>query len=402
MKKLAIAVGLSLASASFITSAQETPPYENWVGGFVNYYDADSEKPEPVGGLDKGRGFGGELGFRFDPSWAVRFELGRLLIDKDDNNRSALADDGTQLGVDAMYFLEDDVAYLFGGLREQSIRDSYRMASLGVGKHWETNSNWRVITELATYYDFGQGYNEFSAKLGLAYIFGQTSAPIAQPDTDGDGVYDAVDRCPNSAPGTEVDATGCSIDLDGDGVPNAQDQCPTTPSGVKVDATGCEITAVAQKDSDNDGVYDADDKCPGTPSTDKVDASGCSILEEKEVSVALDILFPNNSSVISNPDSQKIEAFVDFMRRYGNTTAVVEGHTSAVGEAAYNQFLSEKRAQSVRSLLINEYGIDGSRLKAVGFGESRLKRTDNTREAHRLNRRIEVVVSTKVETKVKR
>ncbi|MFC3122317.1 OmpA family protein [Agaribacter flavus] len=399
MKKLAIAVGLSLASASMLTSAQDTPPYENWVGGFINYYNADSEKPEPVGGLDDGRGFGGELGFRFDPAWAVRFELGRLLIDKDDNNPSALADDGTQIGVDAMYFLKDDVAYLFGGLREQSIRDSYRMASLGVGKHWKTNSNWRVITELATYYDFGQGYNEYSAKLGLAYVFGQSSAPSTRPDTDGDGVYDAIDRCPNSAPGTEIDATGCSIDLDGDGVPNNQDQCPTTPAGVKVDESGCEIVL---KDSDGDGVYDDKDRCANTPTSDKVDAVGCSILEEEEVSVSLDILFPNNSSVISNPDSDKIEAFVAFMKRYPNTEAVIEGHTSTVGEAAYNQFLSEKRAQSVRSLLINEYGIDSSRLSAVGYGESRLKFTENTAEAHRLNRRIEVVVSTMIEKKVQR
>ncbi|MGQ8365563.1 OmpA family protein [Glaciecola sp. 1036] len=397
MKKLALLAGISLTAVSTAIMAQEAPPYESWIGGFASYYNADDEKHEPVGGLDDGKGFGAELGFRFDPSWAVRFELGRVLIDKDNNNPLALADDGTMIGADMMYFLEDDVAYLFGGVREQSLRDDYRMAAAGVGKHWAVSEDWRVITELATYYDFGQGYNEYSAKLGLAYIFGQNKAPAAQPDTDGDGVYDAVDRCPTTPPGTQVDATGCNIDLDGDGVFNSVDQCPTTPAGVEVDAVGC-----ALKDSDGDGVLDKDDKCPDTPVADKVDEDGCSILQESEVAIELDILFPNNSSVISNPDSQKIEEFVAFMERFPNTDAVIEGHTSAVGDAAYNQMLSEKRANAVRSFLINEHGIDAKRLRAVGYGETKLKYTENTAEAHRLNRRIEAKVSTTIQTKVTR
>ncbi|MDT0596185.1 OmpA family protein [Glaciecola petra] len=429
MKKLTLLTAALLSASVFVTNAQEAPPYENWVGGFVQYYSADASKIEPIGGLDDGEGFGAELGFRFDPSWAVRFEIGRVLIDSDPDNRGALADDGTQLGADVMYFLENDAAYLFGGLREQSISESYRMASLGIGKHWEIDENFRLISEVATYYDFGQAHNEFSVKLGLAYIFGKNDQPAPRPDTDGDGVYDAVDRCPTTPAGTTVDATGCNVDLDGDGVLNAQDMCPTTPSGVEVDVNGCEI-----KDSDNDGVLDEDDSCPntaagvqvnakgcavdldtdndgvldskdsclGTPMTDKVDASGCSIFEQKEVSVALDILFDNNSSVVNNPDSAQINEFVAFMQRYPNTSAVIEGHTSSLGQAEYNQFLSEKRAKSVRAVLIDTYGIDADRLTAVGYGETRLKDTSNTREAHRINRRIEVSVTATVETKATR
>jgi OOP family OmpA-OmpF porin len=125
-------------------------------------------------------------------------------------------------------------------------------------------------------------------------------------------------------------------------------------------------------------------------------------LVEKEVSIALDVLFANNSSQIENPESAKILEFVEFMQRYGNTNAVVEGHTSSVGRAEYNQFLSQKRADSVRQMLITKYGIAAERLTAVGYGETQLKDSANTAEAHRVNRRIEVKVSAKVKTKATR
>ncbi|MGK0372069.1 MAG: OOP family OmpA-OmpF porin [Glaciecola sp.] len=408
MKKLTLCVAAALTVAMSTVQAQETkdaPPYDSWVGGFVQYYGADITKIEPIGGLGDGFGVGGEVGFRFDPSWGVRFELGRVSLDNDSDDPRATDQDGIQLGGDMMYFLENDAAYFFGGLRSQSLDSAnYGLAAMGVGKHWEMSDTMRIITEVAAYHDFGQGHREYSAKLGLAYIFGATKV-VSNPDTDGDGVYDAVDRCPATPVGQQVDATGCNIDMDGDGVLNAQDQCPNTPAGSVVDAKGCEINVkgcAVNLDTDNDGVLDSVDNCLGTPATDKVDATGCSVFEQKEVSVALDMLFGNNSSIITNPDSARIQEFVAFMARFPNTQAVIEGHSSATGNADYNQMLSEKRAKSVRTLLINEYELDGSRLEAIGYGVTRLKDTANTAEAHRINRRIEVKVTALVESKVTR
>lgn len=413
------AIALALASQSTIVTAQDAPDYESWVGGFVQYYDADADKPEPLSYLGDGHTFGVEAGFRFDPQWAVRFELSRIFLDMEGPNRPGFGDDGTMLGADVMYFLENDAAYVFGGLRNQSIEDNYRMATVGLGKHWNIADNWRLITEAATYYDFGQKHREFSAKIGLAYIFGANSGSSQQADFDNDGVYDAIDRCPTTAAGVQVDATGCNIDLDGDGVLNSQDQCPTTPAGAAVKANGCAIKdadadgvmdsidacpntpagtqvnakgCAADLDLDNDGVLDSQDKCLNTPMSDKVDADGCSVLVEKEVSVELSVLFANNSSIVENPDAANITEFVDFMKRFGNTTAVIEGHSSSVGNAEYNQFLSQKRADSVRTLLIDTYDLDADRLEAIGYGESQLKDTSETAEAHRINRRIEVRV----------
>ncbi len=88
-------------------------------------------------------------------------------------------------------------------------------------------------------------------------------------DSDGDGVADGLDKCPNTPKGAKVDSKGCPIDSDGDGVADGLDKCPGTPKGVKVGADGCPV------DSDKDGVFDGTDQCPDTPAGAKVDAKGC-------------------------------------------------------------------------------------------------------------------------------
>ena len=88
-------------------------------------------------------------------------------------------------------------------------------------------------------------------------------------DSDGDGVPDAHDKCPNTPHGAKVDEKGCPKDADGDGVADGIDKCPNTPKGVKVDPDGCPM------DSDKDGVFDGPDQCPDTPKGAKVDAKGC-------------------------------------------------------------------------------------------------------------------------------
>jgi hypothetical protein len=88
-------------------------------------------------------------------------------------------------------------------------------------------------------------------------------------DSDQDGVLDGLDKCPGTPAGAKVDAVGCPIDSDKDGVPDGLDQCPDTPAGAAVNSFGCPI------DSDGDGVPDGIDKCPDTPHGATVDATGC-------------------------------------------------------------------------------------------------------------------------------
>nr|AIF12945.1 OmpA-OmpF porin, OOP family protein (TC.OOP) [uncultured marine group II/III euryarchaeote KM3_57_F04] len=102
-----------------------------------------------------------------------------------------------------------------------------------------------------------------------------------QEDTDGDGVFDADDICPDTPPATDVDSSGCPVipetppDADGDSVPDADDSCPDTVRGAEVDAVGC---SAAQLDSDGDGVSDEDDLCPDTQAGEDVDSDGCTLV----------------------------------------------------------------------------------------------------------------------------
>ncbi|MCH7517389.1 MAG: thrombospondin type 3 repeat-containing protein, partial [Bacteroidetes bacterium] len=75
----------------------------------------------------------------------------------------------------------------------------------------------------------------FTVLVGISYSF------LTEFDSDGDGVIDADDACPNSPTGIRVDEFGCPIDTDNDGVPDYQDNCSGTPKNVKVDAAGCPI-----------------------------------------------------------------------------------------------------------------------------------------------------------------
>lgn len=121
-------------------------------------------------------------------------------------------------------------------------------------------------------------------------------ANVMANDADADGVEDKLDKCPNTAqlkklpadfkysvavdperlkPGTKafpVDEYGCELDTDGDGVINSKDYCPedtaeTLSKGIAVN--GC------PKQSDADGTPDYRDNCPGTPKGVKVDNLGC-------------------------------------------------------------------------------------------------------------------------------
>jgi OOP family OmpA-OmpF porin len=324
--------------------------------------------------------------------------------------------------------LPDDLLYVFGGLKYTKITDGDIMANIGLGKHWDVSNNIKIVTEAAAYQslDSGGSNTHMGIKLGLAYVFGGSTAPSMPKDGDNDGVFDSKDQCSNTPVGTQVDAMGCTLDLDLDGVINNLDNCPNTPAGTQVDSYGCNNdldgilnsidkcantpvgTQVGAKgcslilDTDQDGVLDDVDQCAGTPMSDKVDALGCSVFTEQEVSVNLQVLFGNNSSVISNPDDAQFEDFANFMKRFPATETVIEGHASAPGNDDYNMMLSQQRADAVRTLLVDKYAVDGARLTAKGLGETQLLDTSNTVQADMANRRITAIVSASNKVNVER
>ena len=383
-KMAALSLAVISSTNAFAQDSSE-PEYKNWFGLSGMYYNTDDSRPLDLtdGGLyDDGRGVAFEYGFRFTQSWAARVEFTALDLDYAGGGDES----GEMVGVDALYFMPNDAWFVFGGVKRQAVGESTTLGNIGIGKHWDIHEDVKLVTEIAAYHDFGEDYNDYSVKVGIAIPFGK-GTPAAPKDSDNDGVVDSKDQCPMTPAGVRVDANGCSIDDDNDGVLNNVDQCPNTPAGTKVDATGCAI-----KDSDNDGVVDSKDMCPDTPAGVKVDAKGCTVFDEETVEITLRVLFDNESAVVKMPKDPEIAEFAEFMKQYPSTTAVIEGHTSAPGSEAYNMDLSKRRAANFKEVMVDMYGIEGSRLETIGYGETQLLDNGKNAEAHRVNRRISVTV----------
>ena len=228
------------------------------------------------------------------------------------------------------------------------------------------------------------------------------------PDTDGDGIEDAKDDCPNEAGLAEFN--GCP-DSDGDGIADKNDDCPTVKGlaslrgcpdadgdGVADSKDNCpnEAGPAANNgcpwpDTDGDGVADKDDLCPDKVGT--VANNGCPEVTEA-VQKALNayaktILFDTGKSSIK-PQSEKVLAdIVAILKEYPNAKFTVEGHTDSVGSEKTNQSLSEARALSVKEYLVAN-GVDEFRLSSKGYGESKPIDSNKTAAGRANNRRVEI------------
>ncbi len=112
---------------------------------------------------------------------------------------------------------------------------------------------------------------------------------------------------------------------------------------------------------------------------------------ENEIAVQLtnDILFDFNSAALRPDSQQTLRDLASNFQRYPDETISVEGHTDKVGSMEYNQNLSERRAYSVKDYLSTQ-GVPGSRITAIGYGESRPKASNDTPDGRQLNRRVEI------------
>ena len=208
-----------------------------------------------------------------------------------------------------------------------------------------------------------------------------TAALKGCPDTDGDGVADKDDACPDVA--GLVSLKGCP-DTDGDGIADKDDKCPTV-AGPKENA-GC-----PWPDTDGDGVLDKDDKCPEVRGT--VANQGCPEVSE-EVMKTLNnygkiILFDSGKSTFQKGTYTVLQSITSILKEYPYSRFMIEGHTDSDGSNQLNQTLSENRAAAVKNYLI-ENGISTDRLRSTGFGETKPIATNKTAKGKAMNRRVEV------------
>jgi len=130
----------------------------------------------------------------------------------------------------------------------------------GAGLFFQVRDNAYVNWQSSYRYSLADDRNNLHHGLGFVYLFGKTAADampavMEKKDSDGDGLTDDVDLCPQAIGTKELN--GCP-DLDGDGIADYQDECPNF-AGTKA-LKGC-------PDSDGDGITDSKDECPSVAGT---------------------------------------------------------------------------------------------------------------------------------------
>jgi outer membrane protein OmpA-like peptidoglycan-associated protein len=114
--------------------------------------------------------------------------------------------------------------------------------------------------------------------------------------------------------------------------------------------------------------------------------------EQLIVTLPQDILFAVDSTNVSAASQNDLRTVASSLTRYPNTTVNVIGHTDSTGAAAYNQDLSQRRAQAVSSVLINA-GVSPQRIRSIGRGEDQPVASNLTPQGRQQNRRVEIVIT---------
>jgi len=102
-----------------------------------------------------------------------------------------------------------------------------------------------------------------------------------------------------------------------------------------------------------------------------------------------DYLFAVNSSTLLSGAYDEVRRVAGVLNQYPQTTIVISGHTDSTGSEQYNQALSERRANAVKSALLG-MGVSAARMTTVGYGESRPIASNASESGRQLNRRVEI------------
>ena len=265
------------------------------------------------------------------------------------------------------------------------------------------NSQYRipVSPETANYH--------FFHSIGIYGIIGPKketvkAAPVVPAvvpqDSDGDGIIDANDKCPN-VPGT-AKYDGCPIpDSDKDGINDEEDRCPTVPGVARYQ--GCPIP-----DTDKDGINDEEDKCPNQAGVARY--QGCPVpdtdgdgVNDEEDKCPIEKGLPENfgcpeptrkvqfilgSAKLTKLGMADLDKGAEVLISHPAINISIEGHTDNSGTAAGNQKLSERRAAAVKTYLVTK-GISADRMITAGYGQSRPIADNKTAEGRAANRRVE-------------
>jgi OOP family OmpA-OmpF porin len=296
----------------------------------------------------------GTLGFGYvlDKNWTLEAIATGFNTEISSTNTDI---DGRQYRLDALYNIDTTSLwrpFVSFGVGDQSLKvkglksDRDTLLNVGGGLKHSLGGNWEFRSDIRFFNSLDREYTDLAVNAGISYLFGATPAKAAP----------VAVAAPAPAPKADVD-------------------------------------------SDGDGVFDSKDQCPDTPKQYKVDAVGCPLELTETVSVKLAVKFDTAKSIVKDEYVDDIGNLAKFMNQYANTVVTVEGHTDSQGSDAYNEKLSQSRAEAVKQVLISKFGIDAERVTAKGFGEAQPAADNNTAAGREENRRVVGAVSTDVKKK---
>jgi len=220
------------------------------------------------------------------------------------------------------------------------------------------------------------------------------------PDNDGDGFLDLDDQCPDERETVNKyqDTDGCpdeAPDPDEDGILTPDDACPEVPEDMDgfEDEDGC-----PEPDNDGDGIADEVDQCPEQAEAfnSYKDKDGCPdeapvrVDSSKGQIVTKEKIFFDSGKTTLKPESFPVmNQIAELLERNPDLGRIeIQGHTDERGGASTNRSLSQKRAEAVRTYLVN-MGADPGKLLAKGFGEDKPLDDGHDEDAWARNRRVE-------------
>lgn len=220
------------------------------------------------------------------------------------------------------------------------------------------------------------------------------------PDNDQDGILDINDKCPNEAEDFDgfEDEDGCpDLDNDGDGIPDALDKCPDEAEDFDgfQDEDGC-----PDLDNDGDGIPDSLDKCPDEAEIFNgfEDEDGCpdiaplgeSSFSPKEILLDGETTFGTNTSEILPSAFAELDRIVNLLKTFPNAKWRIEGHMDNQNSSDFSRVISLKRAEAILNYFILK-GLPSFKFEVIGMGDKFPIANNNTEFGRSKNRRIEIV-----------
>ncbi|MFZ4855078.1 MAG: outer membrane beta-barrel domain-containing protein [Desulfuromonadaceae bacterium] len=383
MKKLFITViaTCQIISATIVTAAEQKGAFSlSAIAGGYTFEGTQHLKTAPL--------FGGRAGYNFTQNLGIE-----ALFDYADTEGTKNSNSATmyRFGADVLFNLmpgsrfSPNLAVGISGLNVDVTGGDnglHAAWSYGAGIKYFLTESIALRTDIRhiMYNNDYSTFNNLEYTVGVYIPFGASktaASPAAAlpPTTPAVAAGEEAQPPPTPAPSPAPAATQVIVpalnnitDSDGDGVRDSLDRCPKTPAGTTVDSNGCpKVDVPAQKS-----------------------ATAKRFCDKPAV---LTVVFDSGKADVKAEYFPELSRVGSFLKEFPGSKGTIEGHTDSSGSTKSNIKLSQLRAESIRTYLINSFGIKPDRISAVGFGPAKPVAPNTTVDGKAKNRRIETVFS---------